>query len=192
VITRSEQKALFDSLTGDLTINTKPDGSGTDIIIPVDVHWGFEPKEIENPTIVLKFIVKRNPIERTLGDLWKNTDEGEFDGFIAEDTLLVKIFATDYQVGGNISKIDIAADLEKRVFFQAFQHWDSLIDEGSVVEGGISATNNVSEILGLEEMEILQFTIRLKKLYGGVPVETGLLFSTAPTLLEVETEVSHQ
>ena len=190
MITRSEQKALFDSLTGNLTINTKPDETGTDIVIPIDVHWGFEPKSLDIPTIILKFIVKRNPTERTLGDFWKDTDQGEFEGFLAEYTLLVKIMSADYQVGGNISKIDIANALEQRVFDQAFHYWDKLIDEGSVVEGGISATNDVSEILDLEDVQILQFTIRLKKLCGGIPVEAGpVLFSTAPTLLEVKTEV---
>ena len=193
MITRSEQKALFDSLTGDLTINTDPDGeSGEDIVIPVEVNWGGEPKELELPSITIKFIVYGTKLERTLGDLWKDTTEGYFIGFVGGYTLLVKIRTKDHEDsdGNFIEKTDIAEALYQRVFLQALHNWDALITDGSVQEDGIDQATDVSEIIGLEEIKELQFNIRLKKLTGGVPIETGpVKFSTAPTILSVDSTV---
>jgi len=195
LITRSEQKSLFDSICGDLVINTKPDNTGTDITIPVDVHWGSEPKEITLPSITIRFIITDNPTTKTLGDYWKDTDDGEFTGYIAESTLLVKIRASDYgsnKTNDYISQDDIVNALMERVVNAALLEWDSIIEDGGVADNGISAANDVSEILGYDALKELQTTIRLQKLAGGVPVETGVLYSTAPKLLEVKANVEYK
>lgn len=195
MITREEQKALYDSITGDLILNTHPDGvSGSNEIIPVEVHWGFEPKEVVLPVIIITFIIYGNPTMRTIGDLWKDTPNGEFTGYIAEYTLLVKIKTADYNVKGKfIEKTDIAEALYQRVFEQALHYWDGLIDDGSVVYGGISPVSDVSNILGLEIAKDLQFTIRIQRLTGGIPIELGpVLFTTAPTITTVDGSVTYQ
>lgn len=195
MITREEQKALYDSITGDLVLNTHPDGvTGTNETIPVEIHWGFEPTEVVFPVIIITFIIYGNPTMRTIGDLWKSTEEGEFTGYIAEYTLLVKIKTADYNVAGKfIEKTDIAEALYQRVFNQALHYWDGLIDDGSVVFGGISPVSDVSSILGLEIPKELQFTIRIQRLTGGVPVEAGpVLYTTAPTITVVDGSVIYQ
>jgi len=189
MITRAEQKALFDSINGDLTINTVPDGSGNDVVIPIEVNWGFEPIELVLPSITINFIVYGRPKERTLGDLWRDTPEGYYIGYIATYSLLVKIRTADHTDSDNnfIEKTDIAESLYDRVFKQALHFWDSLVDEGSVEDGGIEPATDVSQLLGLEGLKELQLTIRIKKLTGGVPNEQGpVLFSTAPTILSVD------
>lgn len=193
MITRLEQKALFESISGDLVINTKPDGSGSNITIPISVYWGSEPTELTLPAITLRFIILDNPTMKTLGDYWKDTDLGEFTGYIAESTLMIKIRAQDY--GSNeednyINQDDIVQALHKRIIDAALFKWDSLIEDGGVADGGISPANDISEILDYELLKEIQLSIRLQKLTGGVPTDTGpVLFSTAPTLLEVERKV---
>jgi len=189
MITRAEQKALFDSLTGDLIINTKPDNSGTNVTIPVEINWGFEPKEINLPSITIKFLNYGRHSERTLGDIWKDTPNGFFIGYLATYTLLVIIRTEDFGSTENdfIEKTDIAEALFERVFKQALHFWDDLINDGSVEEDGIEQATDVSELLNLESLKELQMTIRIKKLTGGVPNEQGpVLFSTAPTILTVD------
>ncbi len=194
-ISRSEQAALFKTLLGDITLNTEPDGSGVDLIIPVGVHWGFQPEEYTLPAIIIRIINYNKVTRRTIGDLWKIVDGSDFIGQIAEFTLLIKCQANDFTSGSNfIEKTDIAEFLMERVIEKARVDWDSLIADGSVVTNGISAVNDVTKILGNESFKDLQFTIRLQKLTGGVPDESGedVLFSTAPTLLEVQEEVTIQ
>jgi len=192
MLSRSEQKALYDSIIGDLIINTNPDGSGNDITIPISVHWGFEPVESELPSITIRFITIDNPTERTLGDFWSDGNEGEFTGYLAESSLLVKIKAVNYgsKFANNfIEKTDIVEALTVRVFDKALLNWDSLIDNGSVVLGGISAISDITQIFEEYAIKEYQFTIRIQKLTGGIPIEEGVKFSTAPTLLSVESTV---
>lgn len=192
-ISRLEQAELFKSLEGNLVINTEPDGSGVDLSIPIGVHWGFQPEEYDLPAIIIRFISYNKISDRTLGDVWGELPEGQFIGQLAEFTLLIKCQAVDYTDPTNsdnwVEKTDIAEALVERVMEQAVNLWDSLIENGSVVKNGISAVNDASKIMGNESFKDLQFTIRLKKLTGGVPVESGIKFSTAPTLLEVDSSV---
>lgn len=191
MITRLEQKALFDSISGNLTINTHPDGiSGNNVVIPVEVNWGLEPKKTELPSITIIINTGGRSVLSTLGHFLRDTDEGEVTGYIAEFILSIKIRTSDFvDSGGNfIEKTDIADALYKRVFLQALHFWDSLIDDGSIIDDGISPFNDVSEILDLEQIKEYQFTISLQKLVGGVPDESAydVKISTAPTLLSVD------
>jgi len=189
MITREEQKALFDSLVGDLTINTLPDGSGLNVVIPVEVNWGLEPKIMTLPAITIKFISYGIPLEKTLGDVWRDETTGFFIGYIAGYTLLVKIRTQDYINGSNfIEKTDIAEALYKRVWEKAMFTWDSLITDGGIHEDGPDQATDVSEILELESYKELQLTIKLKKLTGGVPDESAMTvkITTAPTIIYVE------
>jgi hypothetical protein len=191
-ISRSEQANLFKSLEGNIILNTEPDGSGTNLNIIVGVHWGFQPEEYELPAIIIRFIDYNKVTRRTLGDVWGELPEGQFIGHIAEFVLMVKCQANDFTSGEDfIEKTDIAETLMERVIEKAVNDWDSIIENGSVVKNGISSVNDASIILNNESFKDLQFTIRLQKLTGGVPDESGneIKFSTAPTLIEVESSV---
>jgi hypothetical protein len=191
-ISREEQANLFKSLEGNLIINTEPDGSGNDLNIEVGVHWGFQPEEYDLPAIIIRFINYNKPKMRTLGDVWGELEEGQFIGQIAEFTLLVKCQSVDTTQDTNfVEKTDIAEALMERVIEKVVNDWDSIIENGSVVKNGISSVNDATAILNNESFKDLQFTIRLQKLTGGVPNEDAeaIKFSTAPTLLEVESSV---
>lgn len=192
MITREEQKSLFESLIGDLVINTMPDGTGSNVTIPVSVYWGSEPTELVLPAITCRFTTINQPIEKSLGNYWGSNSQGEITGFIGSNSLLIKIRGDNwgsYDENNFISMLDIVEALYNRCLEAALFKWDSLIADGSVEEDGISSANDVSEIMGYEQIKELQFYVRIKKLTGGVPVDGVVKYSTAPTLLEVKTNV---
>lgn len=193
MITRAEQKALFDSITGNLVINTKPDGTGSNVTIPVSVYWGSEPTELVLPAITCRFTMWNQPKEKSLGDYWGERNGGEFTGWLGSYMLLIKIRGDNwgsYDQNNFISMLDIVEALYQRCLNAILFNWDALIADGSVEEDGVSSANDVSEIMGYEQIKELQFYVRIKKLSGGVPVDGAIKYSTAPSLLEVKTEVS--
>lgn len=194
MLSRAEQKALFDSLTGNLTINTLPDDSGDDLTIEIDVHWGFEPVEITRPSIIIQIMNQLTPVIETLGKAWGEDENGIYYGVVYRNILSVKIRAVDFGesvTGTFISKIDIANALLQRIHDQALMYWDNLIQNGCVEAGGIMGAQDVSEILNAVEHEkTIQFQIRIQKLHKSLPIETNIRYSTAPTLLAVESDVT--
>ena len=112
MITRAEQKALFDSITGNLTLNTDVDGvSGVNVVIPVEVNWGLEPKTTDLPSITIVIISGGRPTIATLGHFLRDTPAGEVTGYIAEFILSVKIRSADKMDdnGNFIEKTDIGS-----------------------------------------------------------------------------------
>lgn len=196
MITRLEQKALFDSLGGDLKITTTPDGNGDDVTIPVHVYWGFEPVENELPAIIAYFQTYNIPREKTLANLWKITPEGDFIGYLADYMFKIKIKTSDYgdiSTDNYIEKVDISNALLQRTMNKIFLEWDGLIDDGSIPEDGISPVDDVSEIFDLETIRELQFTVKITKLTGAVPTENGTVkFATAPTIEAVGTNINYE
>jgi len=191
MITRLEQKALFDSIVGDLTIDTHPDGvSGDNVVIPVEVNWGLEPKETILPSITMLISTFGRRVLESIGQLIRVREAGDWTGFLAEFILSIKIRTSDHRDanGHFIEKTDIADALYQRVFLQALHFWDDLIEDGSVMFTGISPVSDVSEIIGLEQIKEYQFTVSIQKLVGGIPDESAyeVKFSTAPTLLSVD------
>jgi len=194
-LSRQEQVSLFNTLTGNLTINTSPDGSGSDETVSVDVHWGFEPVELQKASIIVTVSRWGQPILRTLGDAWEDIpSEGIYSGYLARIVLNVKVRAFDQGNGDDgdfISKIDIAQALMERVHEQAFLYWDDLIYDGGVEKGGIKTVHDISHILRMVEQEqVLQLDIYLQKLHKKLPVEPGIKYSTAPTILALELETT--
>ena len=96
MLTREEQKNLYNTLKGDLVINTAVDELGTDVIIPVTVAWGFEPVEHDFPLIAVKFMYVDQVYERTLTNFLGDRGNGIEFGYIGQNGLLVKIKAVDY------------------------------------------------------------------------------------------------
>jgi hypothetical protein len=189
MISRTEQKAIYDKLLTSLTINTYPDGSsGNNVIIPVHVYWGKEPVTQELPSIVIKFTSFNNVLEKALSDIYTQDINGSFVyGFQGQDIMKVKVRAIDYNDEINkISESDIAQAIMNIIYALKFSNWDGVLTESAVVEQH-NPIDDVSEIRGDmgEENEIpyeLQTVINFTNFVGGVPVETSPLNNTAPLI----------
>lgn len=191
MLTRQEQKDLYQSLLGNLTINTKIDGSGNNVSIPLYISWGFEPKEQVFPLIVLRFIYRDQPYLRTITDYLGDRGNGVEFGYMGQSGLLIKIKCVDFgskEAGNFISKYDIAEEISKRIQQLAITGtWDGIVKDGSVNKESGIVFNDVSEILELEAIHELQTIIPIKKLVSYKPIETGIVkFINAPTLLTLE------
>jgi hypothetical protein len=191
MLTREEQAELAKSLTGDLVINTHPDGvSGTNVTIPITVTWGFEPKKQDLPIIICKFIYTDQVYERTLTNyLGDYRGNGIEFGYLGQNGLLVKIKAVDVgdkDTGNVISAIDIVNALVERVQYEADIKWDKFISEGSVFKENGYSFSNVSSLLDQEYIEEMQGSIPINKIKSIKPIETGeVLFTNASTLSEI-------
>jgi hypothetical protein len=191
MLTREEQKNLYNTLKGDLVINTDVDGvSGTNVTIPVTVAWGFEPVEHDFPLIAVKFMYVDQIYERTITNYLGDRGNGIEFGYMGQNGLLVKIKAVDYgnkDTGNFIAAIDIIDELVNKIQYNAEVEWDKFIVDGSVFKENGYSFQDVSSILNEEYIEEKQGMIPINKIKSIKPIETGpILFTNAPTLLVLD------
>jgi hypothetical protein len=180
MMNREDQAIMYNELVKFFDVNTKQDGSGEFISLPVNVYWGCEPVEHQLPCIILTFTSFSNPVESALGDIYGEQEEGLELGYVGEDILLIKIKSVDIESDeGVVSKQDIAQYLANSLTHMAIFNWSRKL-KNSDVYGPPSGINDVSGLLGNEQIYELQFTVRFRNFVGGVPTETGILDLTAP------------
>lgn len=195
MLTRLEQKAMFDSIIGDIIINTQADGEGSDVTIPLEVHWGFEPRQTKFPCVVIKFRTIDKRVEYTLGDYLGERGvnrEGQF-GYLGDNVLEMKIKTVDYgspNLDDFISKYDIGSYLIDRLQRLILTDWGKYIDWGHIrTEEGINWID-VSQILRLEQLYELHGSITIRKLVNYTPIEPNIKYSTALPILGIDLEVT--
>jgi hypothetical protein len=185
MISRTEQKAIYDKLLTSLTINTYPDGiSGDNVTIPVNVYWGHEPVTQDLPSIVIKFSSFNNLLEKAMSDIYgEDTNKSFVYGFQGKDVMKVKVRAIDYNESSNaISKTDIAQAIMNIIYALKFSNWDGVLTESAILEQH-DPIYDVSKILENNEIPYeLQTVINFTNFVGGVPIETSPLNNTAPLI----------
>lgn len=177
---RIDQSTLFNKIVNDITLNTKPDSSGEDINTSVNLYWGHEPKEQDMPCVILKFITFSNPIERSIGNIVSEHDDGILYGFMVEDILMIKVKAIDIQNDyGYLSKQDIGQYIMRKIYENIIWGWNKVL-KNSVVSDNISPITDISSIIDNQNIYELQLTVGFKNFEGSIPKEEGILDNNAP------------
>lgn len=186
MMNRKDQAALFNLITKEVDISTKVNEDSEFVSVPVNVYWGSEPATIEYPAVIITFTSFNIPVDRAMGDIWANSDEGIFFGFQGKDMMLIKVKGVDLlKEGESLSKQDIVESIMRQIYNLVMWNWQGVLEE-SAVSSDKYPIHNVSNIINEQVIYELQTQVAFTNIVGGIPPEEGILDITAPFITNIK------